>query len=385
MIGVLGAGQLGRMLALAGYPLGLRFRFLDAAHEAPVRDLAEFLRADFTEFAALDRFAAGLDVATYEFENVPVDTVEHLARRIPIYPPPAALRASQDRLEEKTFFRSLGIATAPFLAVSARADLDRALEEIGYPAVLKTRRMGYDGKGQYLIRERAAAEQAWQTLQRAGSVSDGGFAVAYASGSLLEGFVRFDRELSQLAVRGRDGRMAFYPLVENHHADGLLRLSLAPAPNRTPELEQMARDYATRVLEALNYVGVLANEMAPRVHNSGHWSIEGAETSQFENHLRAILGFPLGATAAREACAMLNIIGDLPDTRAILAQAGTHLHLYGKKARPGRKIGDITVRSSTIEGVRDRVEQLRPLLTQIEFPKHKPRAAITGSAGGEGP
>ncbi len=369
MIGVLGAGQLGRMLALAGYPLGLRFRFLDAAHEAPVRDLAEFLRADFTDFAALDRFATGLDVATYEFENVPVDTVEHLARRIPVYPPPAALRASQDRLEEKTFFRSLGIATAPFVAVSARADLDRALDEIGYPAILKTRRMGYDGKGQYLIRERAAAEQAWQ--QTVGWAER----ARPAKELILEGFVRFDRELSQLAVRGRDGMMAFYPLVENHHADGLLRLSLAPAPNLTPALEQMARDYATRVLEALNYVGVLAieffqqgeqmlaNEMAPRVHNSGHWTIEGAETSQFQNHLRAILGLPLGATAAREACAMLNIIGHLPDTRSILTQAGAHLHLYGKKPRPGRKIGHVTVRASTIEEVRDRVEQLRPLLT----------------------
>jgi 5-(carboxyamino)imidazole ribonucleotide synthase len=375
MIGVLGAGQLGRMLALAGYPLGLCFRFVDAAHEAPVRDLAEFLRAEFTDLAALDRFAAGLDVATYEFENVPVDAVEHLARRVPIYPPPAALRASQDRLEEKTFFRSLGIATAPFAVVTERADLDRALDEIGYPAILKTRRMGYDGKGQYLIRERAAVEQAWQALQRAGSVSDGKASVAYASGSLLlEGFVRFDRELSQLAVRGRDGQMAFYPLVENHHADGLLRLSLAPAPNRTPALEQLARDYATRVLEALNYVGVLAieffqqgeqllaNEMAPRVHNSGHWTIEGAQTSQFENHLRAILGLPLGETTARECCAMLNIIGEPPDTRTILGQAATHLHLYGKKPRPGRKIGHITVRAGTIEEVRDRIEQLRPLL-----------------------
>jgi 5-(carboxyamino)imidazole ribonucleotide synthase len=368
MIGVLGAGQLGRMLALAGYPLGLRFRFVDAAHEAPVRDLAEFLRAEFTDLAALDVFAAGLDVATYEFENVPVDAVEHLARRLPVYPPPAALRASQDRLEEKTFFRSLGIATAPFVAVTARADLDRALDEIGYPAILKTRRMGYDGKGQYLIRERAAAEQAWQqTVGWAESARP-------TNELLLEGFVRFDRELSQLAVRGRDGRMAFYPLVENHHADGVLRLSLAPAPNRTPALEQLARDYATRVLEALNYVGVLAieffqqgeqllaNEMAPRVHNSGHWTIEAAQTSQFENHLRAILGLPLGATAARESCAMLNIIGEPPDTRTILGQAATHLHLYGKKPRPGRKIGHVTVRAGTIEEVRNRIEQLRPLL-----------------------
>lgn len=195
MIGVLGAGQLGRMLALAGYPLGLRFRFLDAAHEAPVRDLAEFLRADFSDHAALDRFAAGLDVATYEFENVPVEAVEHLARRVPVYPPPAALRASQDRLEEKTFFRGLGIPTAPIAAISERADLDRALDEIGYPAILKTRRMGYDGKGQCLIRERAAVEQAWQTLQRAGSVSGGSSSVAYASGSLLLSLIPRHRRL----------------------------------------------------------------------------------------------------------------------------------------------------------------------------------------------
>jgi 5-(carboxyamino)imidazole ribonucleotide synthase len=364
MIGVLGAGQLGRMLALAGYPLGLRFRFFDKAHDAPVRDLAEFLRADFTDFAALERFAADLDAATYEFENVPVDTVEYLARRVPVHPPPAALRASQDRLEEKTCFRNLGIPTAPFVAVTTRADLDHGLEEIGYPAILKTRRMGYDGKGQCLIRERPAAEQAWQTLQRAGG----------ASGLLLEGFVHFDRELSQIAVRGREGQTVFYPLVENHHAEGLLRLSLAPAPNQTPALEQLARDYTTRVLKALNYVGVLAieffqqgeqllaNEMAPRVHNSGHWTIEGAETSQFENHLRALLGLPLGAADARQPCAMLNLIGELPDVRMVLAHARTHLHLYGKKPRPGRKIGHLTVRAGTIEEVLHRVKQLQPLL-----------------------
>lgn len=365
MIGVLGAGQLGRMLALAGYPLGLRFRFLDAAHEAPVKDLAEFVRADFHDKEALDRFADGLEVVTYEFENVPVDTVERLTRRVPVYPPPAALRASQDRLEEKSFFRNLGIPTAPFVAVHRRTDLDRALDEIGCPAILKTRRMGYDGKGQCLIRERAAAEQAWQTLTQSPGESD---ASAAGLDLILEGFVRFDREMSQLAVRGRDGRMVFYPLVENHHAEGLLRLSIAPAPNLTPSLEQLARDYAERVLETLGYVGVLAieffqqgeqliaNEIAPRVHNSGHWTIEGAETSQFENHLRALLGFPLGTTDARGSCAMLNIIGDLPDIQAVLSHPGTHLHLYGKKPRPGRKIGHITVCAGTIEEVRRSVE-----------------------------
>jgi 5-(carboxyamino)imidazole ribonucleotide synthase len=368
MIGVLGAGQLGRMLALAGYPLGLRFRFLDAAHEAPIKDLAEFIRADFSDADALARFAAGLEVATYEFENVPVQTAEKLAQRVPIFPPPSALRASQDRLDEKTFFRQLDIPTAPFIPVRVRSDLDRALAEVGCPAILKTRRMGYDGKGQYLIRERAAAEQAWQTLTKS-SRDDKGDA-----GLLLEGFVPFERELSQLAVRGRDGRMAFYPLVENHHAEGMLRLSLAPAPSLTPTLEQLAHDYAARTLEALNYVGVLAielfqqgeqliaNEMAPRVHNSGHWTIEGAETSQFENHLRAILGLTLGVTEARGPCAMLNIIGELPDTRSILAHPGAHLHLYGKKPRLRRKIGHITVRAATMEEVRASVESLRGLL-----------------------
>jgi 5-(carboxyamino)imidazole ribonucleotide synthase len=365
MIGVLGAGQLGRMLTLAGYSLGLRFRFLDPAHEAPVKDLAEFLRADFNDADALDRFAAGLEVVTYEFENVPVEVVRKLAGRVPVYPPPAALEASQDRLSEKTFFQRLGIPTAPFVAVQTRADLDRALAEVGYPAILKTRRLGYDGKGQCQIRDSSGAEQAWQTLAK--SRKDG-------SGLLLEGFVPFDRELSQIAVRGRSGEMVYYPLVENHHADGLLRLSLAPAPNRTPELENLAREHARRVLEALDYVGVLAielfqqgerlaaNEMAPRVHNSGHWTIEGAQTSQFENHLRAILGWPLGSAEARGPCAMLNIIGEPPEAKAVLAHSGAHLHLYGKKPRPGRKIGHITVCAATADEVRERVEMLRPLL-----------------------
>jgi 5-(carboxyamino)imidazole ribonucleotide synthase len=364
MIGVLGAGQLGRMLALGGYPLGQRFRFFDSAHETAVKDLADFVRADFHDQDALDRFAVGLEVVTYEFENVPVETVERLARRVPVYPPAAALRASQDRLEEKTFFRSLAIPTAPFVPVSRRADLDRALEEIGCPAILKTRRMGYDGRGQALMRERAAAEQAWQSL-------DEPAALAAGSGLLLEGFVRFDRELSQLAVRGRDGQMVFYPLVENHHDEGLLRFSLAPAPDRTPALEELARDYAARVLKTLDYVGVLAieffqqgeqliaNEMAPRVHNSGHWTIEGAETSQFENHLRAILGLPLGVAEAHSSCAMLNIIGDYPDLPTVLSHPRTHLHLYGKKPRPGRKIGHITVRAGTTDEVRRLVAQLR--------------------------
>jgi len=368
MIGVLGAGQLGRMLALAGYPLGQRFRFLDPAHEAPIKDLAEFVRADFRDTEALDRFAAGLEVVTYEFENVLVEVAQRLSRRVPVYPPPAALQMSQDRLDEKTFFQQHSIPTAPFVAVRTRSDLDGALSEVGGPAILKTRRMGYDGKGQCPIRERAAAEQAWQTLtkSRKDTVADAGL--------LLEGFVRFDRELSQIAVRSPGGQKVFYPLVENHHADGMLRLSLAPAPELTPTLAELARDYATRVLEALDYVGVLAieffqqgeqliaNEMAPRVHNSGHWTIEGAQTSQFENHLRAILGLPLGSTEVRGPCAMLNIIGELPDVNVVMAHAGAHLHLYGKKPRPGRKIGHITVCAATRNEVREGVDRLRGAL-----------------------
>ncbi|HEY7157837.1 MAG TPA: 5-(carboxyamino)imidazole ribonucleotide synthase [Gemmataceae bacterium] len=368
MIGVLGAGQLGRMLALAGYPLGLRFRFLDPSHEAPVKDLAEFVRADFHDTAALDRFAAGLEVVTYEFETVPVEVAEKLSHRVHVYPPPAALQVSQDRLDEKNCFQKLGIPTAPFVPVRTRADLDYALVEAGCPAILKTRRLGYDGKGQCLIRDRAAAEQAWQMLAKSAKGKDD-------AGLLLEGFVRFDRELSQIAVRGRDGHMVFYPLVENHHAEGMLRLSLAPAPDLTAEVASVARDYARHVLEALSYVGVLAieffqqggqliaNEMAPRVHNSGHWTIEGAETSQFENHLRAILGLPLGTAEARGPCAMLNIIGKLPATKDVLAHPGAHLHLYGKKPRPGRKIGHLTVCAATADKVRERVENLHRFLS----------------------
>lgn len=363
MIGVLGAGQLGRMLALAGYPLGLRFRFLDPAHEAPVKDLAEFLRADFEDEKALQQFASGLNAITYEFENVPVEVARKLSRQTPVYPPPAALEASQDRLSEKMFFRQLEIPTAPFAPVRTCEELEAALAEMGRPAILKTRRMGYDGKGQWLIREIADVERVWQASANPCS----------RFGLVLEGFVSFDREVSQIAVRGRDGQMVFYPLVENHHAEGLLRFSLAPAPDSEP-LQELAQSYARRVLQALDYVGVLAieffqegdrltaNEMAPRVHNSGHWTIEGAETSQFENHLRAVLGWPLGSTAARGTSAMLNIIGQCPDTETVLAQRGVHLHLYGKKPRPRRKIGHITVRGESLAEVRERVEKLRPLL-----------------------
>ena len=356
-IGVLGGGQLGRMLALAGYPLGLRFRFLDLTPRAPAGHLADLVTGDYEDPAVLARFADRLRVVTYEFENVPVATARFLAERVPVYPPPAALETAQDRLVEKTFFQGLGIPTPPFAAVDSEDDFRAALERVGLPAVLKTRRMGYDGKGQLVLREPREAEYARRVL---GDVPQ-----------ILEGFVPFERELSVLAARGRDGATAFYPLVENHHRDGMLRLSLAPAPGLTPELQGLAEDYARRVLEALGYVGVLAieffeaggrllaNEMAPRVHNSGHWTIEGAETSQFENHLRAVLGWPLGSAAAVGRSAMVNLIGTTPEPETVLAVDGARLHLYGKAAAPGRKLGHVTLRAPDEETLRERLGLLR--------------------------
>jgi 5-(carboxyamino)imidazole ribonucleotide synthase len=356
-VGILGAGQLGRMLALAGYPLGLRFRFLDPAPDAPAAHLAERLVADFDDLSATEAFLAGVDLVTYEFENVPLSLAAALAERVPVYPPPAALAASQDRLAEKTLFRRLGIETAPFVAVDDRPGLERALDQLGYPAVLKTRHFGYDGKGQCVLRSRADLGPAWEMV--------GGVPL------ILEGWVAFDRELSQIAVRGRDGSTAFYPLVENHHAGGMLRLTRAPAPGLRPETQALAEELTGLVLRDLDYVGVLAielfavgdrlvaNEMAPRVHNSGHWTIEGAATSQFENHLRAVLGWPLGPAEALGPCAMVNLIGRSPDPAAVLAIPGAHLHLYDKAPRPGRKLGHVTLTGAA--AFAERLARLRAL------------------------
>jgi 5-(carboxyamino)imidazole ribonucleotide synthase len=355
-IGVLGGGQLGRMLALAGYPLGLRFRFLDPAPEAPAEQLAQRMIHDFRDARGLDDFLSGLEVVTYEFENVPVELARRLQQKVPVYPPPAALEASQDRLDEKTFFQRLGLPTAPFAPVESRAELVAALDQIGYPAILKTRRFGYDGKGQQLLRSADDTDAAWGALT--------------GVPLLLEGFIPFDREVSQLAVRGRDGATVFYPLVENQHDQGILRRSRVPVPGLKVGLHKLACEYSTRVLEALKYVGVLAieffcrggeliaNEMAPRVHNSGHWTIEGAVTSQFENHLRAILGWPLGSPALLQPCAMLNLIGEVPEGRDWLSVADVHMHLYGKTPRPGRKLGHVTVRAPNQRLLREKLKQL---------------------------
>jgi 5-(carboxyamino)imidazole ribonucleotide synthase len=364
-IGILGGGQLGYMLALAGYPLDFHFRFLDPSPQAPVGRIAPRVTAEYTDYEALDRFAHGLALVTYEFENVPVEAARRLATRVPVYPPPEALEAAQDRLDEKRLFEKLRIPTTEFVALSSAAELAAAVRTLGFPCVLKTRRLGYDGKGQWVLRR-----------QEDVAALDRDFPAAPL---ILEKFVSFTRELSILAVRGRKGETAFYPLVENHHRGGILRLSLAPAPQLSEGLQQEAENAARRILEALDYVGVLAvelfesggrllaNEIAPRVHNSGHWSIEGAVASQFQNHLRAVTGLPLGATSTVGYSAMLNLIGELPEPAELLAIPDAHLHLYGKSLRPGRKVGHVTVRADSSRELSLRLKQLPGFFQREEF------------------
>lgn len=342
------------MLALAAYPLGARVTFLDPAPDAPMSHLAKHICAAYDDERALEELARACDVVTYEFENVPVTSALLVEQFTRVFPPPAALLVAQDRWEEKSFFSALGIPTPQFARLDTHSELVEALENIGLPAVLKTRRLGYDGKGQFLIRSRDEIERVWSELKK--------------DSLILEQFVDFTREVSILAARGQNGACVFYPLVENHHRDGILRLSLAPAPNTTRGLQELAQAYAQRVLDALNYVGVLAieffqvgeellaNEMAPRVHNSGHWTIEGAVTSQFENHARAIMNLPLGSTETRGYSAMINFIGELPDIDALLKIPDAHVHLYDKAPRAGRKLGHVTIVAEN-ESIRD--ERLR--------------------------
>jgi 5-(carboxyamino)imidazole ribonucleotide synthase len=348
------------MLALAGYPLGMQFRFLDPDSVAPARWLGEHVVAPYDDEAVLDAFADGLDVVTYEFENVPVAAARRLAERVPVYPPPAALEITQDRLAEKHYLEAAGFQVARFAAVDTVEDLQRALAEVGLPAVLKTRRMGYDGKGQAIIRERAAAAAAFDALGGAGLI--------------LEEFITFDRELSLVAVRARDGALTCYPLVENRHHDGILRETRAPATLTAKQLQAEAHAGAGRVMSPLSYVGCLAieffqsgdqliaNELAPRVHNTGHWTIDGAVTSQFENHLRAVTGLPLGDTSATAHALMLNVIGAFPDLRQLLEDPAAHVHDYSKAPRPNRKLGHVTLVDSDVERLERRAQPIRALL-----------------------
>ncbi len=356
IVGILGGGQLARMLALAGHPLGLHFRFLDPSPTACSRGVAQQIQGPFDDEAKLLALAEGSDVVTYEFENVPARCVAYLAEHANIYPAPRALEAGQDRLFEKRLFRELGIDTAEFLPVSTPQALALAVKQLGRPALLKTRTQGYDGKGQVMLREGQDLAEAWAAI---GGVP-----------AIVEALVPFERELSVIAVRARDGEVRCYPLSENTHRDGILRLAVS-RPDEP--LQGLARGYATRLLGHLDYVGVLAlelfqqgerllaNEFAPRVHNSGHWTIEGAETSQFENHLRAILGLPLGRTEAVEHAAMVNFIGALPPAAEVLKLPQAHLHAYDKAPRPGRKVGHATVRTPDRAVFEQHVEALQRL------------------------
>ncbi|KAF1721167.1 5-(carboxyamino)imidazole ribonucleotide synthase [Pseudoxanthomonas japonensis] len=358
-VGILGGGQLARMLALSGAPLGLRFLVMDTAPDACAGQFAPLLVGDYRDEAALAEFASKVDVATFDFENVPAESAEWLSRRVPVFPNPGALAVAQDRLVEKTLFRDLGIPVGAFADVDSLDVLRSEVERLGGACILKTRRLGYDGKGQFRIKSPADVDAAWEALG----------AQAATVGLIVEAFIPFERELSVVAVRSRDGEFRTWPLTENWHVDGVLSASLAPA-RIEDVLARAAGDYARGLAEALDYVGVfalelflregqwLANEMAPRVHNSGHWTIEGAETSQFQNHLRAVLGLPLGDTSVRGHACMLNWIGEMPDARAVLQESGGHWHDYGKEPRTGRKVGHATLRAddaSSLAGALSRV------------------------------
>ncbi|HEY4556359.1 MAG TPA: 5-(carboxyamino)imidazole ribonucleotide synthase, partial [Lysobacter sp.] len=375
-VGILGGGQLARMLALSGAPLGLRFLVMDTAADACAAQFAPMVVGDYRDEAALAEFAARIDVATFDFENVPAESARWLTERVPVFPNPGALGTAQDRLAEKTLFRKVGIPVPEFAAVDSREQLDAAIAAIGTPCILKTRRLGYDGKGQFRLRTPDDAAAAWDALG----------AQAAGVGLILEGFVAFERELSVVAVRGRGGEFRSWPLTENWHVDGVLSASLAPAA-AAPALARTAFDYARRLAEALDYVGVfalelfcrdgelLANELAPRVHNSGHWTIEGSETSQFQNHLRAVLGLPLGDTRMLGHACMLNWIGGMPAAAPVLAEAGGHWHDYGKQPREGRKVGHATLRADSTDELAsalercgaalDRAAQVHPVIERL--------------------
>lgn len=358
IIGILGAGQLARMLAQAGQKLGLKFIFLDPAEAACAAEYGEHIQAQWDDEAALTELGQRCDVVTFDFENVPEASATLIQSLCPVFPPPQALFASQDRLREKTLMQDLGIPVAPFAAVSSRPQLLAAVEQLGLPCVLKTRRFGYDGKGQAVLRFQEDLERAWQTLGEQELV--------------CEGFVSFDAECSIIAARGQDGKTVYWPLMRNLHRDGVLAISVAPAFSSEFDaaLQTRAEALIQPLLEHLDYVGVLAlelflkngellvNEFAPRVHNSGHWTIDGAVTSQFENHLRAICGLPLGDTSIKHRSLMFNLLGEMPKAAGESHGPSIHWHDYQKAAREGRKIGHVTVTAETPGGLEARADEL---------------------------
>lgn len=367
-VGILGGGQLARMMAIAGAPLGLRFKVVDTVADACASQVASLTCADYNDFDAISTFADGIDVVTFDFENVPADTAMFIASRVPVFPNPQALAVAQDRLEEKQLFTRLGMTTPAFATVDSREDLAAAIAKVGYPGILKTRRLGYDGKGQIRLRSADDLDAAWAKLGDAPLI--------------LESLVAFEREISVIGIRSRTGEFKTYALTQNFHQNSILSASLSPAPN-TAAFGETAVGYARKLAEELDYVGVfalelfvhqgklLANEMAPRVHNSGHWTIEGAATSQFENHLRAVLGLPLGSTVETETSVLLNWIGEVPDALPVLREPLGHWHDYGKTSRPGRKVGHAIFHGPAAEvgkalgrvgAALNRAEQVAPVL-----------------------
>jgi 5-(carboxyamino)imidazole ribonucleotide synthase len=341
-VGIVGAGQLGRMLALAGYPLGIRCVFLDRSTAAPAAQVAPILTGELEDAGQLAALAARSDVLTFDWENISGSALAPLEKLTLVRPPRAALESSQDRLTEKALFSKLRIPVAAHAAIDDEEQLRKAIRKFGLPGVLKTRRMGYDGKGQFVLRNPAHIEEAWAAIGGAGLI--------------YEKFQEFSREVSIVGARSPTGQTVFYPLSANVHGGGILHYSIAPFVSRT--LERAAQTYLKRMMNELSYVGVLtieffvvkgrliANEMAPRVHNSGHWTIEGCVTSQFENHLRAICGLPLGSTRALGHAAMINFLGKMPDPERLLSIDGLAYHDYGKEPRPGRKVGHCTILKS---------------------------------------
>lgn len=360
VLGILGGGQLGRMLALAAHPLGVRCRFLDPAPDACAAPLGEHLLAPFDDEGALARLAAGAAAVTWEFENVPVAALHRLGGRVPVLPGPTSLAVSQDRFEEKQAFERAGFAVAPYHIASSLGELRGAVERVGTPGLLKTRTGGYDGRGQASVDSPEDAAAAWQAL--------GGAPATY------ERRVAFRRELALLGTRAGDGTIAFYAPDETVHREGILHTARAPAPGIDRATLLRAERHAAALLETLGHVGtfaielfddgetLLASEMAARVHNSGHWTIEGAETNQFENHVRAVLGLPLGDTATRGHAVTVNLVGEAPARADLLAISGAHVHFYGKQPRPRRKLGHVTLRADTAEELDARLGRLRQLL-----------------------
>lgn len=343
-IGVLGAGQLGRMLALSGYPLAKTFVFYDMSG-SPSAGLGEVIIDRDNQY--LDDFISRVDRVTYEFEHLPVDVAEKIAAQKPVHPSPRALQICQNREAEKTLFGDLGIPTPEWKIADSAESLQEAAEALGCPVVAKTNTEGYDGKGQAVLHSPEEAADAWNSINHPRLI--------------VEKFVEFRREVSIIAVRSESGELAFYPMAENTHHQGILRYSVAPAPGFEKHIQEDAERYIKALLNELDYVGVLtlelfetpdglvANEMAPRVHNSGHWTIEGAMTSQFENHIRAVSGYPLGNVDPRGVSCMVNIIGEQGDIRRILELPYARVHLYNKSERPGRKLGHVNILADSYE------------------------------------